>query len=262
MTGTPPPQTPEEPGSDPVARTDTASVAELEAALADARDSAARSRRFLADAAHQLRTPVAGIQAAAENLLLGADPHDRGRLLADVVRETSRAARLITSLLRIARLDEGQPLVPTRCNPMSLCAEEVDRAWSLSPHLDIVLKSEGLPGAQTELDGGALHEVLANLLDNARRYAEQTIEVLIRATRGGVEIRVADDGPGVPAGIEDQVFERFVSVGDRGGSGLGLAIARELVRRHSGDLRYAEGAFVLWVPVPQWFDEDPDPATP
>lgn len=244
-----------------MSRPDTASLAELEAALSDARDSAARSRRFLADAAHQLRTPMAGIQAAAENLLLGADPLDRGRLLADVVRETSRASRLITSLLRIARLDEGQPLVPTPCNPVSLCAEEVDRAWSLSPHLDIVLNSEGLPGARIELDAGALHEVLANLLDNARRYAAEKIEVLIRATGGGVEIRVADDGPGVPAGMEDQVFERFVSVGHRGGSGLGLAIARELARRHGGDLRYTEGGFVLWAPVTRWFEENVDPAT-
>lgn len=242
MTG-PPPAPPEGQSADP---DDT---------LAHAREMEARCRRFLADATHQLRTPIAGIHAAAENLLRGADPPDRTRLLADVVRETARASRVLTLLLQIARLDEGDPISAGPCNFVELCADEIDRASSLAPHLDFALNSAGLPGEQPELDADALREVLANVLDNARRHAGGRIEVLVRATEGGVEIRVTDDGPGVPVGWEERVFERFVSIGHRAGSGLGLAIARELARRHGGDLRYTDRSFVLWVPVPSWSAE-------
>lgn len=221
-------------------------------ALAQAREIEARCRRFLADATHQLRTPIAGIHAAAENLLRGADPPDRTRLLADVVRETARASRVLTLLLHVARLDEGQPVSPGPCNVVGLCADEIDRAASLAPHLEFALQSGGLPGDQPELDADAIREVIANLLDNARRHAASRIEVLVRPIKGGVEIEVADDGPGVPSGWEERVFERFVSIGERAGSGLGLAIAREFARRHGGDLRYADRSFVLWVPVPKW----------
>lgn len=239
MTGSPP-ATPEGQSSDP------------DVVLAQARQIEARCRRFLADATHQLRTPLAGIHAAAENLLRGADPPDRTRLLADVVRETARASRVLTLLLQVARLDEGEPISPSPCNVVGLCADEIDRASSLAPHLDFDLESEGLPEDEPELDGDALREVMANLLDNARRHAACRIGVLVRPIRGGVEVQVADDGPGVPIGWEERVFERFVSIGERAGSGLGLAIARELARRHGGDLNYTERSFVLWVPVPKW----------
>lgn len=236
MTGSPP-ATPEGQSSDP------------DAVLAHAWEIEARCRRFLADATHQLRTPIAGIHAAAENLLRGADPPDRTRLLADVVRETARVSRVLTLLLLIARLDEGEPISPRPCNLVGLSADEIDRASSLAPHLDFDLESEGLAQDEPELDGDALREVISNLLDNARRHAASRIGVLVRPIKAGVEIRVTDDGPGVPNGWEERVFERFVSIGERAGSGLGLAIARELARRHGGDLRYTEGAFVLWVPV-------------
>ncbi len=222
-------------------------------------DAETRSRRFLADAAHQLRTPITGIQAAAQNLLRGVDPEDQTRLLADVVRETGRAARLITSLLHIARLDEGQPLTFAPTDLVELCADEVDRASSLAPHLDFVLRAEEHPG-QPELDAGAIREVLANLLDNARRFAAAKVEVLIAPLEGGVGIGVVDDGAGVPAGMEERIFERFVSAGPRAGSGLGLAIARDLARRHGGDLTYVDRTFLLRVPVARWSGNEADPA--
>jgi len=224
----------------------------LEAALLDAREAEARSRRFLADAAHQLRTPIAGIQAAAENLLRGVEPEDTDLLLADVVRETARAARLITSLLRMARLDQGEPITMAPCDLVALCADEVDRTWSFAPNLDFVLRAEGLPSGEPELDAAALREVLANLLDNARRYADDKIEVLIAPLTDGVGIRVVDDGPGVLTGMEERVFERFVSIGNPAGSGLGLPIGRELARRHGGDLTYSDGSFLLRLPVARW----------
>lgn len=220
----------------------------LEKALEEARASEARSRRFLADAAHQLRTPMAGIRACAETLLRGPAPSERDRLLADMVRETSRASRLVTGLLKIARLDQGGELAPTSCDLVEVCCDEADRARVLAPDLEITVEAADLHEHPT-LDADAVREILANLLDNARRHARRHIAVTVRTRIGAVEVRVADDGPGVAPGMAEQVFERFVSLDNRGGSGLGLPIARGLARAHGGDLRYEAGGFVLRLPI-------------
>ena len=220
----------------------------LETALGEARASDARSRRFLADAAHQLRTPMAGIRACAETLLRGPAPSERDRLLADMVRETSRASRLMTGLLKMARLDQGEELMPTACDLVALCCDEADRARVLAPDLDIAVEAADLL-EQPALDADAVREIVANLLDNARRHARRRVTVTLATGDGAVEVRVADDGRGVTPGMEEQVFERFVSLDNRGGSGLGLPIARGLARAHGGDLAYVAGAFVLRLPV-------------
>lgn len=221
-----------------------------ELALVEALQAHARSRRFLADAAHQLRTPVAGIRVAAENLLRGTQPPDTDLLLADLVRETIRAGRLVDSLLRVAHLDEGEELTPVPTDLVDLCANEADRAWSLAPHLDIVLRADPPPTGPRDVDADAVREIVANLLDNARRFAVERIEVLLVDGPSQVEIRVSDDGPGLSPGDEERVFERFVSLDGRGGAGLGLAIARQLARAHGGELLYGGRAFVLRLPRP------------
>ena len=91
-------------------------------------------------------------------------------------------------------------------------------------------------------------EVLANVLDNARRHASRRIDLVVAAADHTVEIRVVDDGPGLPDPLVERAFERFVSLDGKGGSGLGLPIARGLARAHGGDLTY-EGGFVLRLPV-------------
>lgn len=217
-------------------------------ALVEAREAEDRSRRFLADAAHQLRTPVAGIRVAAENLLRGTQPPDTDQLLADLVRETVRAGRLVDSLLRVAHLDEGEQLTPVPTDLLDLCADEADRAWSLAPHLDIVLRADPPPTGPTDVDADAVREIVANLLDNSRRFAIERIEVLVVDGPSQVEVRVSDDGPGLSSGSEERVFERFVSLDGRGGAGLGLAIARQLARAHGGELSYEGRAFVLRLP--------------
>ncbi|MGH9177373.1 MAG: PAS domain-containing sensor histidine kinase [Acidimicrobiales bacterium] len=232
-----------------LATTLDSTLSALETALDEARASEARSRRFLADAAHQLRTPIAGIRACAETLLRGASVAERDRLLADLVRETSRASRLMASLLQMARLDQGQALAPTACDLVELCRDEAGRARLLAPDLEIVVTADG-PG-RPQLDPRATKEIVANLLDNARRHARRRVEVTVGAAPGGrgVEVRVADDGDGVPAGMEEQIFDRFVSLDGRGGSGLGLAIARSLAEAGGGGLVYEQGAFVLRFPA-------------
>lgn len=225
-----------------------ARLAELKAELWECRAAQATCRRFVADAAHQLRTPMTGIQASAEALLRGAPASVRDALLANLVRETSRSARLIADLLKLARLDEGEPLRPAALDLVSLCRDEISRAWSLAPQLDVVLRAPALDWG-VEVDENAVREILANLLDNARRHARSQIEVVLQADDEAVEVRIGDDGPGVAPDMVGRIFERFVTLDGLGGSGLGLAIGRELARAHGGDLGYREGAFVLRLPV-------------
>ena len=225
-----------------------ARLAELEAELWECRAAQETCRRFVADAAHQLRTPMTGIQASAESLLRGAAPELRDALLANLVRETSRSARLIADLLKLARLDEGEPVRPAALDLVSLCRDEISRAWSLAPQLDVVLRAPALDWG-VEVDENAVREILANLLDNARRHARSQIEVVLQADDEGVEVLVGDDGPGVSPDVVERIFERFVTLDGLGGSGLGLAIGRELARAHGGDLGYREGTFILRLPV-------------
>lgn len=222
---------------------------DLQAALAQARASEERSRSFLADAAHQLRGPIAGMQACAEALLVGPGQDERQRLLANMVRETAHAGRLIAALLRMARLDQGQPLTPEPCDLVALCTDEADRLYSLAPNLDISLRAEPVQQACPRLDGEAVREIIANLLDNARRYAVSRIDLAVATTTDAVHIRVADDGPGLAAEDAERAFDRFVTLDHHGGSGLGLSIGRSLARAHGGTLTYEDGCFVLRLPT-------------
>lgn len=217
----------------------------LEAALNAAHETEARGRRFLADAAHQLRSPIAGIQASAETLVRGAPPSKQEVLLTNLLGETSRAARLLKGLLTMARVDQGEARVPRHCDLVSLCSQEADRFCIVAPELEITVRAvTGLPD-QCELDTDAVKEILNNLLDNACRHAARSVELLV-GTRGDMlEVRIFDDGPGLAEALRDRAFERFVSLDGKGGSGLGLPIARGLARAQGGDLTYEGGAFVL-----------------
>jgi signal transduction histidine kinase len=226
-----------------MAQTLDTTLAALEQAVEEAKASEARSRTVLADAAHQLRAPMAGIQACAETLLRGVPPESADKLLASMVRETTRAARLVTSLLQIARLDQGEPISLQPCDVVAVCEDEVMRARGLAPQLDIRLVIVGdIPAVPA--DPKVLHEIVANLVDNARRHAVSTVGVQVHEKDGDVIVRVAEDGPGVPKEQREQIFERFVSLDGRGGSGLGLPIARSYARAMGGDVYY-DGGFVL-----------------
>lgn len=220
----------------------------LESAVEEARRSESRSRRFLADAAHQLRTPVTAIRTSAAALIREDDPQDRERLLDNVLRETARTSRLLEMLLRIARLDRGEQ---PRFEPIDLGAlltEEVDRARDLSPTLRFTLDLEDAPSDRVLGDENGLREALANLLDNARRFA--TSQVVIRGAADGddIVIMVSDDGPGLTSEDAVRAFDRFFSLDEGGGAGLGLPIARAVLRTHGGDATYEHGAFVLRLP--------------
>lgn len=220
-----------------------------ERALDEARRSDDRSRQFLADAAHQLRTPVAGIRACAETLLRATGERDRDALLADLVRETARAGRLINSLLRLARVDQEAPAEAQECDIVAVCGSEVDRTRVLAPNLQVTLDVGELPDEGPVVDSGSLADILSNLLDNARRHARGRIRVTVSAQEKELHILVADDGSGIPPEAVGKVFHRFVSLDGKGGSGLGLPIARGLARGCGGDLTYDSEGFLLTLPL-------------
>lgn len=213
----------------------------------DARESEARSRRFLADAAHQLRTPIAGLRASVDSLLRTSDPEEQEQMLDNLARETARTSRLVTSLLRVAELDRGEPMQRSRADLLDVVRSEVLRARTFAPRLSITLEEPAAP-VPIDMNVDAVAEAISNLLDNARRHAATTVAVAVTDDGGWAEVAVADDGPGLPPELAERAFERFSSFDDRGGSGLGLPIARSIARSHGGDVHYRDGAFVLVLP--------------
>jgi signal transduction histidine kinase len=223
-------------------------LAALLEALDGARESEARSRSFLATAAHQLRTPIAALRASVEALLVEGSTPSQERLLANLGSEASRLSHMATSLLRTARLDQGEPLRPRPVNPADLAHREVGRARQLCVAECRVTIDPAIPPLVV-LDADATAEIISNVLDNARRHAASLIELRMSTQRGRLLVEITDDGPGLPAGAETEAFERFVTLDGRGGTGLGLAIARELAQRQGGHLTYGSKAFVLDLPL-------------
>lgn len=217
-----------------------------EAALDHARQAEERSRRFLADAAHQLRTPVAGVRASAEALVTGRAGVERDHLLIHLAREAARTGHLLDDLLTVAHLDRGRDPGHDRLDLASVVTEEAERLRARRAGLEVTVDGEV---SEVVGDEQALREAIANLLDNAGRHARSRVHVEVASAVGrGVGVRVADDGPGLAPNDVEVVFDRFVSLDDAGGSGLGLPIARGIARAHGGELRWLDDAFVLTLP--------------
>lgn len=209
----------------------------LEGAEQAARTSEARTRRFVADAAHELRTPLAGVQAAAE-ALLQLDPghaEQRDRLQLLVVRESQRAGKLVADLLDLARLDAGADLEHAPVALRELVEAEAGRVRLTAPKVTVEVT-----GADVHVlgDRARLTQILANLAGNAVRAMAGRGTLTFAVETGGVT--VTDTGPGVPGQDRERIFDRLVRLdearGQQGGSGLGLPIARGFARAHGGDL--------------------------
>ena len=220
----------------------------LEGALERAQEAEESTRRFVVDAAHQLRTPLAGVRASVESLLHTDDPRDRDRLMTNLIRETARGSRVLNDLLQMARLDSGRPPERTPTDLYALARDEVERTRSLAPDLAVECTCPVAP-PPTEVDESGLREVLANLLDNARRHAATRVDVTLEATPEWVRVRVDDDGPGVAPEARNLAFERFATLDGQGGSGLGLPIARAIVVAHGGELTCDQRGFELHLPI-------------
>ena len=222
-------------------------VATLRKALESAQSSERLSREFLALAAHQLRTPIAGIRTSAEAMLARGAAGANEALLLNVANEAARAGNLVRALLQIARLDLGEPLPLAPTDLPALCERELTRSQSASPGLQWRFSESGPTLGSVNLNEDAISEAVANLLDNARRHAETTVEVVLRWSGDTVLLEVFDDGPGVPDA--DRAFERFVSLDGRGGLGLGLPLSRGFVERLGGRLLYENHRFLIELPT-------------
>ncbi len=222
-----------------------------------------RERRFVADASHELRSPIANIRTALEVALHRPDQADWHRVAGEVLSEDGRMAHLVEDLLLLARSDEGY-LLPVGTSSDLLAAAQ--SAVSLTAHT---------PGVEVSVDGtptyvavpdAYLEHIVANLVDNARRYARSIVTVTATHDAKQAELVVRDDGPGVAGPDRARIFERFVRLDEardreHGGFGLGLAIVADLCHAYGGtiDVGDANPGAVFTVALPL---TEPPPAQP
>ncbi|MGK2880606.1 MAG: sensor histidine kinase [Mycobacterium sp.] len=213
-----------------------------------------QQRRFVADASHELRSPLATIRAAYEIAALHPDQHTWSETSHDILAELDRVDRLVEDLLLLARADEhGLSLRRGDVDLDDLLLAEATRLRRLGT-LEIIVEA---PPVRVHGDPAHLSRALRNLTDNAARHAHSRIDLRLTTDNHFVRIEVEDDGPGIPDADRERVFERFVRLDDSrtrasGGTGLGLSIAREITRAHGGSLVVEAGAvgahFVMLVP--------------
>lgn len=214
-----------------------------------------RQRQLVADVSHELRNPLAALQAQLE--VAAAHPGaDRASLLEGSIIEVNRMSQLVSDLLTLARLDEGVlRLRPTDVDLDELTLAHADR---LRSHGKVEVSVRGINAARIRGDEAQLTRVVANLADNAERYARHRVEFAVDRGRDCCNIIVTDDGPGVPRVERQHIFERFVRLDTArtyqgNGAGLGLAIVQEIVSAHGGQV-WVEDAkpgsrFVVRLPI-------------
>ncbi|MCY1138541.1 ATP-binding protein [Actinoplanes sp. Pm04-4] len=209
-----------------------------------------RQRAFVADAAHELRSPLTNMRTELEVAQRLPDT-DWPALSHDLLTDVDRLSRLVDDLLLLARADDGggrAVAAPFRSVDLGALVGDVADRYPTVTYVR--------PAAPMEVTGepDALGRVVANLLDNAVRHAKSQVNVQVTANGTHRLITVTDDGPGIPAADRERVFDRFTRLDDArardaGGSGLGLAIVRELTRRHGGTVSLADAAPGLRVDV-------------
>lgn len=207
-----------------------------------------RARRDLvANVSHELRTPITALQAKLENLIDGVEPPDP-ETLRTMLAQVERLGRLVQQLLDLSRLESGTLPLDRRefdVAPMLELAVRESRLHASDVRLTVKVEP---PELCLDADAERLHQVVANLVENAVRHSPPGGEVVVRARaiERGVRFEVVDHGPGIPDGEASRVFERFYRAdtarsSDHGGAGLGLAIARWIVDLHGGEIHSERG---------------------
>ena len=219
--------------------------------------AAGRERRFVADASHEMRSPLTGIRAQLEVDLAHPETADWQATERDVLDETLRLQRLVDDLLVLARADA--PADPPERELVDLDDLVLKEVRRLRVRGKVRIDAAAVHPVQVVADPDALTRVVHNLLDNAERHARSEVVVTVQERDAHVEVTVDDDGPGVPQEQRDSIFERFsrsddARSRDQGGAGLGLAIAQQIVTAHGGTLTLdhptAAGArFVVSLPL-------------
>jgi two-component system OmpR family sensor kinase len=234
------------------------------------RQSEGRLRRFVADASHELRTPVAAVSAYAELFERGAEnrPEDLARVMTGIRGETARMGHLVEDLLLLARLDESRPIERSPVDLVDVATQAVEAAQAVGPEWQFRVDAAG--PVIVSGDASRLRQVFDNLLSNVRAHTPPGTTATLTIARTGDEAvcRVADNGPGIRADDADRLFERFFRADPSrsrtsGGAGLGLSIVAAIVAAHGGTVAAAaapagEHGAVFTIRMPAVVDQAQD----
>jgi two-component system, OmpR family, sensor kinase len=259
----PEPETDDEVGE--LARTLEQMLRELDAARSETEQMMQVQREFVADASHELRTPLTSILANLELLQHRLEATGRrgeeDEMIDSALRSSRRMSRLVSDLLLLARADAGRTGARRECDLAAVAAAALSEVRPVADGHHLTLAEHGPVPVEGNPD--ELHRLAINLLDNGLRHTPAGTEIRIAVERrnGDAVLEVSDDGPGIPAGMEAQVFSRFVRAtgpADRAadsGTGLGLAIVKAVATSHGGDVQAgpspAGGArFTVRLPLP------------
>jgi len=230
--------------------------------VTDPRQAAAARRDFVANASHELRTPVAAIRGAADTLLAGAlaSPADARNFVAMISRHADRLSRLTQDLLDLSRIESGQwEMALGRVEVAPLVTQVLELHAQTAAEKRIALEREVADGIAVRGDARALEQVLVNLVDNAVKYTPPGGTVTVRADPGdgAVVIAVQDTGPGIERHHLARLFERFYRADpgrsrEQGGTGLGLAIVKHLAQAQGGEVgvESGSGGSRFWIRLP------------
>jgi two-component system sensor histidine kinase TctE len=229
----------------------------------------AAQQRFVADAAHQLRTPFAGLKTQSELALRTNDPQQKQHALQHILTGTQHGIRLVNQLLALARNEPGgQGTHDFSSINLNQLAQECTVNWvqmALEKNIDIGYESAS-DAIEIQGDANSLMEMLNNLIDNAIRYTPTGghITVSVNATQQGTELSVEDNGPGIDPQHRERVFERFYRILGSGqsGSGLGLAIVAEVAKRHNAAVKLEAGSGGIGTRISVRFPRRPPSAPP
>lgn len=212
-----------------------------------------RQRRFVADASHELRSPLARMRSELET----ADPATGSELLTSLHEEVAHLQTMVEDLLILAR-HEAEPAA-VRSEPVDLDDIVLEEAASIRRRGRIQVDITGVSAAHVHGDPRELRRAIRNLCDNAGRHATSLVSMTLHEIDDRAVFGIADDGPGIPRDMEETIFERFARLDDArnrdtGGTGLGLAIVREIIERHGGQISidgsHRPGArFVVTLPL-------------
>jgi two-component system, OmpR family, sensor kinase len=229
-----------------LARTLDQMLRELDAARSETEQMMQLQREFVADASHELRTPLTSILANLELLQERLDAAERrgeeGEMVGSALRSSRRMSRLVSDLLLLARADAGRAGARRECDLAEVAAAAVSEVRPVADDRRLTLDQDGPIPVEGNPD--ELHRLAVNLLENGVRHtpAGTRIQVAVERRNGDAVLEVSDDGPGIPKGMEEQIFSRFVrgtgpaDVAGNEGAGLGLAIVKAVATSHGGDV--------------------------